>query len=1343
MIGISAPAMLLLALSVGLIWFLHSRQKQHKIVPSLEIWRQLVGVGTKMSAAKRKPPITPALLLQLLVVLLLTAGLTQPWWGDARGPEHLIVVFDTDVSWAENGDTAFQQAKSKLAGSLTAPWAKAPQKVSVVAGGPTPQFIASHWNWRKDAVEAAFARVEPSHGPSDWRRVDELIGQLLTHEELTTVLFVGDSETQSIIVEHFPSATVAKHRLALNQRELSIAGALRVEDDTKHIWALDVHTVGLKPGHAELVIEYSPDFGRAPLEWARIKIDVSDDAPKKTSTLLTLPGIGLVSAYIINAENDRSNSLNFVANATPQKLDVVYQGDGHQVLLQAISSIDGVQIFKDLSPDVAWDTYGLAVVDGDISVSPINTNLIVLENSGELLGSVDVDYWNTTHPLSLAIDWSTLLVRQAYALTPRIDEEIILSANGYALITAASTETGRVVRLGFDPAASNWPELSSFPVFIANYLDWIGVRPGQPLPTSCNIGQVCAIDARLLAELPFATEQQGFVPTLSGVYVIGSDTVVAINSHLARHQLIMANSGNDFALPLNLSVWLVSVALIVLLGEAIVSGWQKRRLPTISALRVISLSTLALALFNAPLPWLQQSNHLAVVSEPYDGKIARPDAIALAQSRIPTNEVGQIVLTSELATGVRFEHQSIKAPVHQLLQATGKTHDVSVAQLQVAKVVLPGEVPLLTAIVHSENAQSATFSIAVDGETVAEQTAKVKTGTNRVETLLPKLAKDGALVEFSVLEPDAYPQNNLASVLIQTPMPRKIAVIASNAEQGKTFVEWLSDQDIEADLLELSRIPHFARDWLKYGAIVTLDMPGRALSTGQQSLIETLVAEHGLGLIILGGPNSFGPGGYFGTPLETLSPLSSRVPQDAPEVSMVFVLDRSGSMQQAVGRANRLDVAKIATISATKLLNPRSQIGIVAFDEEARTVLPLTRVETDPSAVELALAGFDPGGGTDILPGLERAAELLEGSASAAKHVIVMTDGLSQPTDYTGVVARLRATGATVSAVAVGQGADANAARTIASLGGGAAHVSSDFAALPAILSQEAMLLSSPVEEGEFIPVWKNRSEGFTAALPIKLPTITGFVATTAKPEAQVLIGTTDSKGRDMPLLGWWRYGNGLVLASTTDATGQWSQAWQRLPAYGTLWVDIIRHFQTAGEGPGLNMTTRSDGNNLIVEVTALDTNAMPISGLTLAPSITGPTGNGVLLPLRQLAAGRYGASLQLHALGRYEVTLDSSVSDQPVRADYVHAIDATHAYSPDRRAAALSAQTDGRIVTSEELEDLKSQRTIGWIQCWPAWALAAFGLFLFDLTLRYRGFPLRRRMKQPVTNSSSIEGNP
>src|SRR5437764_7092368 len=215
-------------------------------------------------------------------------------------------------------------------------------------------------------------------------------------------------------------------------------------------------------------------------------------------------------------------------------------------------------------------------------------------------------------------------------------------------------------------------------------------------------------------------------------------------------------------------------------------------------------------------------------------------------------------------------------------------------------------------------------------------------------------------------------------------------------------------------------------------------------------------------------------------------------------------------------------------------------ISIVVFDSEAKVLLPLRRAK-DSAALTQALAELEPGGGTAIYPGLVEALHQLEGVDALAKHIVVLSDGLSQPGDFPGILKAISEQGISVSTVAIGEGADGTRLEEIARIGKGAFHATQDFKALPSILAQEALLLSGkPVEERSAVPVWTERTAEFFSGLPDSLPPIHGYVLTTRKGEADLHLTVADAKQEPVPLLASWRYGHGRVVALTTQAIGAW-----------------------------------------------------------------------------------------------------------------------------------------------------------------------------------------------------------
>ena len=397
-----------------------------------------------------------------------------------------------------------------------------------------------------------------------------------------------------------------------------------------------------------------------------------------------------------------------------------------------------------------------------------------------------------------------------------------------------------------------------------------------------------------------------------------------------------------------------------------------------------------------------------------------------------------------------------------------------------------------------------------------------------------------------------------ATVSVSVGARPNVLVVASNPDEGARLVEGLAAQAIDVRTVIPFRMPSSLEALAAYDAVALVNVAASDVFTAYQEMLETYVRELGGGLLIFGGPTAYGPGGYFRTPLEDLSPLSAQITEDAPEVSMAFVLDRSGSMNAGVGASTRMDVAKVATLEALGLLGEQSQAALIVFDAEAQVLLPLRPV-SDVPAFEAALTSVTAAGGTAIYPGLVAALELMQETEAATRHVVVMTDGLSQEGDFATVLGQLRDLGIATSFVGVGDAADRRQLTTLANLSGGALHFALDFRALPSLLAQEALMLSAtPIELGPTRGDWVAGSvpsflEGVVTGPP---PLLQGYVRTTAKDEADVHLVERDE---DDPLLASWRYGLGRVVAFASEADGPWVRAWTAAPEYARLWSQTLR----------------------------------------------------------------------------------------------------------------------------------------------------------------------------------------
>lgn len=710
--------------------------------------------------------------------------------------------------------------------------------------------------------------------------------------------------------------------------------------------------------------------------------------------------------------------------------------------------------------------------------------------------------------------------------------------------------------------------------------------------------------------------------------------------------------------------------------------------------------------------------------------------VRLAAAMLPAGEPGRVVLAAPARSSLGTFTDAI--PTLRLANAsvdvippadTGEAGDLAVSRLSAPATLYVGDAFDLSGLVYAPVEQSAGITIFEDGVQLATLTANLLPGFNWVDTRIKQAKRGATLYEMAVAgDNDTLPGNDRAGLQVQVDAVPRILVVSPQPQQGQTFADLLVSQGFEATLISPKEAFWQLSQWLDFDTIILMNVPALDLQTRQQEMIEQAVSEYGRGLFIMGGENTFGPGGYFETALERLSPLSSRVPRESPEAALVFVLDRSGSMSQAVGAVNRLDIAKEATRAAVGLLNKQSRVSIIVFDSEAHVVLPMT-TGVDPAQVEAALKTFDAGGGTAIFPGLEAALKQLQGVDAPARHIIVMTDGLTQRGDFASLLTRAREQNITVSGVAIGRGADISSVREIADRGGGSFHTSVDFQALPSILSQEALLLSgTPIEQGATVPRWTSaQQERFLAALPDALPAISGFVLTTAKPDAELAITTADQQGEQMPLLATWRYGNGRVLALTTQGVGAWSQRWLEMPEYPRMLADTVRAFLPATQPPGLSLSAVRRGDEVLVRLDALDDVGMPRTGLSYVATATplAEGGDTVAMPfnLLETAPGRYEGSFAAASSGLYEIETGSGdlTAKRQLFIDYPAALDPG---APRQSFDVLASATGGRSLTGADKLFVDVPTRLAALPGWPLWTAMALMLFMADLFVRY-GNPL------------------
>lgn len=590
----------------------------------------------------------------------------------------------------------------------------------------------------------------------------------------------------------------------------------------------------------------------------------------------------------------------------------------------------------------------------------------------------------------------------------------------------------------------------------------------------------------------------------------------------------------------------------------------------------------------------------------------------------------------------------------------------------------------------------------------------------------------------------------------------RVLVISEDSAAIQPFIDAIDSDEIAIDVRTSQQIPADFTDLAAYDAVVLADQPAFNFSQAQQEDFVRYTRDTGGGLLVLGGPNALGAGGWIGTPLADALPVLLDPPakRQMPQGALALVIDSSGSMGMTVGKtgATQLQLANEASILTARSLSRLDDIAVVTFNSESRVVVPLMRC-SNADMIERAIRGIGLGGGTYLFPGVELAAEELSKSRAGVRHIIVLTDGQTtgDPTQTLALAASLRRNGITLSAVVIGDFPDEDLLRRLAAAAGGRSHVVSGDAAiaeLPQIFIKEAEIIRrSLIHEGDpFTPSLSFRTDSLSG-IPSPLPAITGYVVTADRPGLTLvpLRGPEND-----PILAQWQHGLGHVTVFTSDATTRWNRQWTGWPAFAAFWNQQLAWTMRPSGDPHSRVTVNQEGGSATINVELFNENDEPLSFAAVRGRIADAQAD---INFHQIGPGKYQATVNTDKPGVHLVGIEYRTPDArrgSLRAAVVKREgDELRRPTPDQALLQHAAKlTGGRVYTLTPTgADLWTREGLVFpVSSRPIWLLAAIvavALFLIDVASRRIAFDFQKMRARvfalasakPTVKSATLKG--
>ncbi len=533
---------------------------------------------------------------------------------------------------------------------------------------------------------------------------------------------------------------------------------------------------------------------------------------------------------------------------------------------------------------------------------------------------------------------------------------------------------------------------------------------------------------------------------------------------------------------------------------------------------------------------------------------------------------------------------------------------------------------------------------------------------------------------------DTRSTNNQAQTFVHARGIANVLLIEGTRGEHDELVSALRTKGLKVDVKVAPRIdstgvvggdqlPTDVAQLQPYDSVILGNVPKDSFTDEQIKLLAQNCHDMGAGLVMLGGPNSFGQGGWMNTEVEKALPVDMQIKamKVMGKSALVMVMHAS-----EIPEGNYWQ--KVVSQEALKTLSPYDYAGMLHWQGQEAWLFPIQTIGEKKGYMLRAIDRMTPGDMPDFDPSLLMGLTALRKTTDAmTKHFIVISDG--DPTPPTpGVVNQLVAAKITVTAVLVAaHGGDfigVQAMQNLATKTKGRFYNVTNPKALPRIYQKEARLISRPLIFERAEP-WAPNVQMFSEpilGLPDKLPGITGLVLTQLKENELVEMPLTSPlpPGQTNPLLAHWTYGLGRAVAFTSDAGRKWTADWRSWDNYAAFWSQVIRWSLRPTDSGNLTMSLRREDGRIKVVVDALDKGNQFLNYLQIQGNVVKPDAKNLSekLQLAQTAPGRYEGTVEnAEARGNYFVNLG--------------------AIGPDGKPILISAGVS--VPYSDEFRELKS----------------------------------------------------
>ncbi|HKS37747.1 MAG TPA: BatA and WFA domain-containing protein, partial [Verrucomicrobiae bacterium] len=508
------------AIPVVILFYMLKRKRVVRLVSSTLLWQKFLA-ETQASAPFQRLRHNWLLILQLIMLTLAILALARPYFaGKVTGGRLQVVILDASASMqsTDESPSRFEKARGeafKLVDSLR----DTDQMVVLQAAAHTD--VKQSATSEKSALRRALQSATVTDSTTRLNEALKMAESLTRDNNDAEVHLFSDGAAPGMKELENKGLRLVYHRVGQGANNLGIVSLdVRPNPENPDQRAIFSSVANFFPDEQKTEVELL--FDGQLIEAKALTIPPTNTTP--VVFLAAQPHDGVFTVRLTAKDDLKADNQASIVSMLPLPVKVLLVTQGNRFLEKALKSAGKVELAMASSLTEEKPDFDLVVLDDVVpavwpsvnvlAIRTMNTNWF--EPAGEVEGPPIVD-WRATHPLSRFVTFENVQIAKALIVKTPSWAVAVVDSPQTPLVLAGELARQRIVWLAFDTVESTWPLRISFPIFIANVVDWL------------NPAAVHARQLTIPAGAPFRNALNGLITSAQVTLPDGSAKELAVD----------------------------------------------------------------------------------------------------------------------------------------------------------------------------------------------------------------------------------------------------------------------------------------------------------------------------------------------------------------------------------------------------------------------------------------------------------------------------------------------------------------------------------------------------------------------------------------------------------------------------------------------------------------------------------------------------------------------------------------------------------------------------------------------------------------------------------------------